>query len=233
VRKGDGVIRRIAGVVVRPRATLVEVASRPAWVATWGFILIAWTLCGGWLLASDIGRQALIDERVRVVETFGGTVSDAQYQALQSNPPYWVYLTSGNRALLLPLTTLAVAVAVWLVANGDGGAATFSQALALVVHASVVLLIGQLLATPLHYVRESLTSPLNLTAVLPFMEEGTFRARMFGAVDLFALWWAVLLAMSLSILTRRRVGRYLLAITVAFLGFGGVVAALIAASGGS
>jgi len=74
---------------------------------------------------------------------------------------------------------------------------------------------------------------LNLSAVLPLMEEGTFRTRLFGTIDLFALWWAVLLAVSLSILTGRRVGRYLTAIAVVFLGFGGVVAAIIAASGGS
>ena len=40
-------------------------------------------------------------------------------------------------------------------------ATRFSQALAIAVHSSVVLVIGQLVATPLHYVRESLTSPLN------------------------------------------------------------------------
>ena len=226
-------IRRIAGVIVRPRATLHELAARPAWVATWAFILITWALCGGWLLASDIGQQALIDERVRVIEAFGGTVSDADYQALLLRPPLWVYVTSGGRALLLPVTTLAVAVGLWLVARAEGAKATLNQAMSLVVHASVVLLIGQVIATPLHYVRESLTSPLNLSAVLPFMEEGSFQARLFGTIDLFALWWAVLLALSLSILTRRRLGRYLTATAVVFLGFGGVVAALIAAFGGS
>ena len=226
-------IRRIAGVIVRPRATLDELAARPVWAATWAFILITWAFCGGWLLASDIGQQALIDERVRVIEAFGGSVSDAEYQALLLRPPVWVYATSGGRALLLPVTTLLVAVAMWLVARAEGASATLTQALSLAVHASVVLLIGQVIATPLHYVRESLTSPLNLSAVLPLMEEGTFRTRLFGTIDLFALWWAVLLAVSLSILTGRRVGRYLTAIAVVFLGFGGVVAAIIAASGGS
>ncbi len=226
-------IRRIAGVVVRPRATLAELAARPAWVATWAFILITWALFGGWLITSEIGQQALIDERVRVLEAFGGTVSDAAYRELQSSPPYWVYLTSGGRLLLTPLVTLVVAIGVMAAARLEGAAATLTQALALVVHASVVLLLGQIVATPLHYVRESLTSPLNLTAVLPFMEEGTFRARLFGTLDLFALWWAGLIAQSLSILTGRRVGRYLTVLALVFLGFGGVVAALIAMSGGS
>lgn len=226
-------IRRIAGVVIHPRATLAELAARPAWVATWAFILITWALLGGWLVASEIGQQALIDERVRVLEAFGGTVSDAEYRELQSRPPNWVYLTSGGRLLLTPPVTLLVAVACWAAARLEGGAATLTQALSLVVHASVVLLLGQIIATPLHYVRESLTSPLNLTAVLPFMEEGTFRARLFGTLDLFAIWWAALIALGLSILTGRRIGRYLTVLTLVFLGFGGVVAALIAALGGA
>lgn len=225
-------IRRIAGVLLRPRATLEELAARPVWVATWTVILLTWALCGGLLLASEIGQQALIDERVRVIEAFGGTVSSADYQALLLRPPYWVYLTSGGRALLLPVTTLLVAIACWVMARADGAAATFTQALALVVHASVALLVGQVVATPLHYARESLTSPLNLSAVLPFMEEGSFQARLFGTLDLFAVWWGALLAVGLSILTRRRVGRYLAGLAILFVGFGGVVAAIIAVSGG-
>jgi hypothetical protein len=212
---------------------MADVVARPAWVVTWAFILITWAIIGGWLVWTEIGQQALIDERVRVLEDFGGTVSDADYRALQSQPPYWVYLTSGGRLLLTPPLTLLVAVAMWAGARVEGAKATLPQALAVVVHASVVLLLGQVVATPLHYVRETLTSPLNLTAVLPFMEEGTFRARLFGALDLFALWWGVLLALGLALMTGKRIGRYLTVLTIVFLAFGGVVAALIAALGGT
>ena len=54
-------------------------------------------------------------------------------------------------------------------------AAPVVQALSIVVHATVVLLIGQVIVTPLHYVRESLTSPLNLAAALPAMDDGAGR----------------------------------------------------------
>ena len=107
----------------------------------------------------------------------------------------------------------------------------FQQALAIVVHASVVLLLGQLIATPLHYVRESLTSPLNLAAVLPLMEDGTAPARFFGSLDLFALWWAGLLAIGLSVLTRRRTMRYVWSIAGVYLAFAAVVAGLTTAVG--
>lgn len=225
-------IRRIAGMVIRPRTTLAELALRPAWVATWLLILLGWAICGGWLLRTDIGRQALVDERVRVIEVFGGAVSDEEYAALLARPPWWVYFTSGGRILLTPEMTLVAAAALWVVARFDGANASFSQALAMAVHASVILLLGQLIATPLHYVRESLTSPLNMAAILPLMEEGTLRARFFGSLDFFALWWAGLLALGLSVLTRRRVGRYMWPVTMVYLGFAGMVAGAIAVFGG-
>jgi Yip1 domain len=227
------VIRRIAGMVMRPRATLAELAARPAWAATWLFILIVWALCGGSLLRTDIGTQALVDERVRVVEAFGGTVTDDQYAALQARPPWWVYFTSGGRLLLTPVVTIVVAGVIWWAARAAGTAASWSQALSMTVHANVVLLLGQLIATPLHIVRESLTSPLNLAAILPFMEEGTLRARFFGSLDFFALWWAVLVAMALSVLTGRRVGHYAWRVTAVYAAFAGVIAAAIGVLGGA
>ena len=227
-------IRRIAGVLVRPRATLAELIKAPAWVATWLVILVVWAACGGWLLSTDIGRQAVVDERVRVIETFGGTVTDAQYAALQARAALVgvfhqrradVVDTAGN---LDRLPWACGWSRVWSACS-----ASLSQALALVVHASVVLLVGQLVATPLHYVRESLTSPLNLAAILPLMEEGTVPTRFFGTMDFFALWWMGLLALGLSVLTGRRPGRYLLAVAALYASFAAVVAALIAVIGGA
>jgi hypothetical protein len=228
-----GLIRRVAGIIGRPRPTLAELAARPAWVDTWLLILSAWALCGWWLLSSDIGQQALVDERVRVIETLGGTVSDDEYKALRAEPPWWVYFTSGSRILMTPPLTIAVALALWLVARVDDGEVRFSQTLAMAVHASVVLLLGQLIATPIHVIRESLTSPLNLAAVLPLMEEGTLATRFAGTLDLFAIWWAGLLAFGLSVLTRRPVTRYGWPIVALFLTFAAAATAVTSAVGGT
>ena len=226
-------IRRLAGVVSRPRTTLAEVVLAPKWAVTWSVILGIWALAGAGLLSTDVGRQALVDERVRAVEAFGGTIDDVEYASLEASPPWWVYAASGSRMLLTPPVTLITAVAVWLAARRDGTDATFSQALALVVHANVALLVGQLIATPLHYVRESLTSPLHLAAILPLMEEGSPQARFFGTMDLFALWWAGLLAVGLSVLTGQRVGRYLAPLAAVFAVFAAVVAVAVMAMGGA
>ena len=226
-------VARIAGVILRPRATFAEVVQRPRWGGTWLGILLVWAACGGWLLSTDIGRQSLVDERVRVVESIGGTVSDAEYAALQADPPWWIYFTSGGRLLLAPPTTVLVAALLFALGRTAGAQPTLTQTLAIAVHATVALALGQLIATPLHYVRESLTSPLNLAAVLPLMEAGTLPARFFGTIDLFAVWWATLLAVGLSSLTGQRVRDYAWRIAAVFLVFAAFSATLTVAMGGA
>lgn len=228
-----GLIRRITGVVLRPRATFASLVHQPAWIGTWLVILLVWSLCGGWLLATDVGQLALVDEHVRAVEAFGGDITDAEYAALLEAPPWWVYFTSGGRALLFPLTTMAVAALLLVSARAGGTRATMNQAMAIVVHASVALVIGQLVATPLHYVRESLTTPLNLATVLPLMEEGTLPARFFGTIDVFAVWWAGLMAIGLAALTGQHARKYAWRFAVIFLAFAAVTATAIVVMGGA
>jgi Yip1-like protein len=227
------VIRRLAGVIVRPRHIFAELIREPAWIDTWLAILAVTALCAVTLLTSDVGQQAVVDERERVIETFGGTIDDAQHHVLLENPPYWVYFTSGSRTLLLPVVTLAAAAGCWLAARSASTPARFVQALSIVVHASVVLALGQLIAAPVHYGRESLTSPFNLGAVLPLVQEGTAAGRFFGVVDLFAVWWLGLIAVGLATLTGRPVRRYVISFAAMYAGFAAVMAGVIAALGGT
>lgn len=199
--------------------------------ATWALLLCLWGGAAWILLSAPVGRQALVDERVRVVEAVGGTVDDAAYSALQARPPYWIYLSSGGRALLFPAVTLAVAVGLylWLGRRGAG----FLAALSVAVHASLALVAQQLVATPLHMVRESLTSPFNLAALLPFFDEGSLPARFFGTIELFGLWWAWLLAVGCAALAGRRARDFVLPLTGVYVGVAAIIAGLVVLTGGS
>ena len=76
---------------------MAELAARPVWADTWLVILLLGAVCASILLSTDVGRQAIVDERVRVIETFGGVVSEARYAEWQAAPPWWVYFASGGR----------------------------------------------------------------------------------------------------------------------------------------
>lgn len=224
-------MRRLMGVLWRPRATMAEVASRPVFITTWIVILLIVAVCGAALLSTRVGRQALVDERVRVVEALGGRVDDAAYAALQTDPPTLVYLTSGGRLLVTPPLTLLVALGLVALAALDGARIRYVVALAVAVHASVVLAVQQLAAAPLHYLRESLISPTTIAGLMPMLDEGSWPARVLGSVDVFGLWWMWLLSLGLAGATGTPARRYAWRLVLVYLGIAAIVATVFAGMG--
>ena len=225
-------MRRVTGVLLHPRSTMAEVVRHPAFITTWVVILLAVVVCGGLLLSTPVGLQSLVDERVRVTEAVGGRVDDAAYARMKANPPLAVYLTSGGRLLLTPPVTIVVAAGLLVLARLDGAAVTFVTALAITVHATVVLALQQIIATPVHYAYESLTSPTNLAGILRLFDEGTWPARLFGTIDVFGLWWMWLLSVGLAAATAKPASRYLWRLLAVYVGVAVLVAAVFAVLGG-
>ena len=150
----------------------------------------------------------------------------------RSDPPVSIYLTSGGRLLLTPPVTILVTAGLVALARFDGARVTFVTALAIAVHATVVLAVQQVLATPLHYVNESLTSPTNLAGLLRVFDEGSVPARLFGTIDVFGLWWMWLLAVGLAAATGRPARQYIWRLLAVYVGVAAIVAAVFAVLGG-
>jgi len=224
-------MRRVTGVLLRPRATMAEVVRHPVFLTTWVVVLLAVIVCGGLLLSTQVGQQALVDERVRMTEALGGRVDDADYARLEAAPPVSIYLTSGGRLLLTPPVTLLVAAGLMVLARLDGVGLTYVTALAIAVHATVVLGLQQIVATPLHYVAESLTSPTNLAGMLRMFDEGTLPARLFGSIDVFGLWWMWLLSVGLAAAAGKPARRYLWRLLAVYVGVAALVAGVFAVLG--
>jgi hypothetical protein len=236
-------MRRVTGVLMHPRATMAEVVRHPTFITTWVVVLLVVILCGGLLLSTQVGQQALVDERVRVIEALGQRVEDAEYARLQANPPVSIYLTSGGRLLLMPPITVLIAAGVMALARIDGVRVPYLTALAIVVHATVVLALQQVVATPLHYLAESLTSPTNVAGILRMFDEGTLPARLFGTIDVFGLWWVWLLSVGLAAAAAslddardspersRSARRYLWRLLAVYVGVAAIVAAAFAILG--
>lgn len=214
---------------------MAEVVRHPAFITTWGVVLLVVAVCAGLLLSTPVGQQLLVDERVRVTESLGGRVDDATYARLQNDPPVSIYLTSGGRLLLTPPVTIAVAVGVMALARrdrgGNGARVTFVTALGIAVHATVVLALQQLIATPLHYAYESLTNPTNLAGLLGVFDEGSWPARLFGAIDVFGLWWLWLLALGLAAATGRPARRYIWTLLAVYISVAAIVAVVFVVLG--
>jgi hypothetical protein len=94
--------------------------------------------------------------------------------------------------------------------------------------------VQQIFIFPLNYARESMSSATNLGLLVPFLDEGNLLARFLGTIDLFIIWWLVVLSIGIGVLFRRKTAP----IFWSFMGVYVVIALVIAlvmrgASGGA
>jgi hypothetical protein len=131
--------------------------------------------------------------------------------------------------------TLITAGLLFAIFNaGLGGDASFKQVFSVVTHAGVVMLLQALLVMPLNYVRESTTSAFNLAVFLPMLDESSLAARFLGMIDLFLVWWVIVLAIGLAVLYRRRTGPVVTGLLIAYVVIAGGIALIMrAVAGGS
>jgi hypothetical protein len=179
------------------------------------------------VLATDVGRTALVDQWERAALAFGQDVDDGKYAQFQtfarSGPVYGLAM-----ALIYgPVITLAVASLVFvLFRGGRDRAVSYSQVLSVMSHAGVILAIRQIVAAPISYLRETTASATSLVVWFPALDAASAVGRFVGAFDLFVLWWVVLLAVGVAVLYERRVRP----LAVTFLGVYAGVALLLAAT---
>ncbi len=178
-------------------------------------------------LATGVGQVALVDQWERTALAFGQDVDDARYaefQALSRNGPLYGVATALVGG---PVLTMAMAALIFGVFRGKGGrTVSYSQVLAVMAHASVILAIRQIVAAPVSFARETTASATSLGVWFPALDQASPLARFVGAVDVFVIWWVVLVALGVAVLYERQARR----LAAAFLGVYAGVALLLAAT---
>jgi hypothetical protein len=219
---------RVLGILSRPRLTLQEVASHPRWAA----LLVALTLltaaAGALVSATEVGQLALVDQWERTALAFGQTVDDAQYADLLAWSRLGPAVAAGNALLTGPGLALVVSLLVFVWLRRRAATTSFSQVLAVVVHAGVVLAVGRLVAAPLVYARETTASATTVGAWFPSLDEASPIARFLGAIDLFTVWWAVVLGIGVAVLSGQRARTCAAWLVSAYVGIALVLAAVMA-----
>lgn len=196
------------------------------------------------LMATGVGRQALTDQWVRRAEAFGQNVTDdlyAQFERLGSHGLEAATLTSVASGPILALVLAAGMPVVFrrhgVRAGSDPAPTPYLQALAVVVHANVILVVRDVVAAPVNYLRESIASPLTLGTLVPMLDESSLAARFLSMIDLFFVWWLIVLAIGTSVLYRRAARPVALTYLALYVAVATVMAAAMAMftwmSGGS
>ena len=188
---------------------------------------------------TGVGRQALVDQWERTAFAFGRDLDDEQYARLVAASEYGAAYATLRAVAAGPVLTCVLAGVIVGVFNaarvGDatGREATYRQTLAVVAHAGVILMLRQVVAMPLNYSRETLSSPTTLGQLFPIFDEASLPARFLGALDLFVIWWVVVLAIGVALLYRRSARSIAVAFIGAYLAFAALLAIVMAATGGT
>ena len=197
------VLRRIAGIIRRPRSTLQAVAAAPRWAGLLALLFLVSFSLSAAFFATDVGQLALVDQWERTAIAFGQPVDDARYAEFQEWSARGVPYAALTSLAAGPLAAIGLSAILFGVFTAwRGGRASFNQVFAVVVHASVILTLRQLISTPVNYARESVGSPTTLVGLLSGIDEGSPVARLFGLIDVFVLWWLIVLTVGVAVLYR-------------------------------
>jgi hypothetical protein len=232
--EGASAPARLFGVLFTPRKTYADIAAHPRWLGAFIVIVLLSSAVAAGFLATDVGRNALIDQQIAQAEAYGRPLNQAQIDRIEQMSPYFKYLTPFLQLVGLALGALVVAGISFAVFNaGLGSDQTFKQTFAVVVYSGVIFVVRALFSTPLAYARETLSSGTSLAVFAPFLDESSFATRALGSIDLFVLWWIVSLAIGLGVLHHRRTGSIATTLIAVYLAIGVVVAAVKTAVSGA
>lgn len=196
---------RFIGILTAPGETYRSVVAHPKWLGMLVLTTLIMAVCTSLPMMTEEGQQAAVDAQVRQMESMGRQVNDQMYEGLQRSRGFMPYMTAGGVVVMGPLMAAIMAGILFAIFNaGMGGEASYKQVFTVLVHASVISAAGQLFTGPLNYFRGQVTSATNLAVMLPMLEEGSFFARLAGMIDLFVIWWLVVLSIGLAVLYRRR-----------------------------
>ena len=225
---------RIIGVVRAPRTTFETVAGAPLWAGVLATTFLVMVSSTALVLETNVGRLALLDQLERTAIAFGQPPDDRQYAALEDvseNGVGYAVVTSLVTGPLLAVALSAALYGIFRVAAGAG--ATYRQVLAVVAHASVILALRQVIAAPVTYARETIASPMTLSLFFTMLDEASPLARFAGTVDLFVIWWVVVLAVGMSVLYRRPARRLALVFVGVYIVLAILLAVVMMSTGGT
>lgn len=234
VSSQPGLPARIAGVIFSPRATYAAVAARPRVLGALLFVLAVGAIGTFVFLSTEVGRNAMIDQQIEQMRSFGANVTDQTIDVLERRAASGRFIGPIFQGVFITLVALIISGLAFAVFNAVmGGEASFKHVFAIVAHSGVIITLSQLFGLPLAYAREKMSGATNLGVFLPFLDENSFAARALGAVDLFILWWIVSLAIGLGVLYRKRTAPIATTLIVIYVAIGVIIAAIKTAVSGA
>ena len=216
---------RLAGVLFAPRNTYAAIAARPRAFGALAVSIAVIMACQYAFMSAEIGRELVLEQQVRTMESFGMTVTDEMYDQFADRLERTGVFGLLSTLVSFPIVNALVAgLLLGVFTMLLGGSGTFRQLYAVLAHAAIIIAVQQLFTTPLSLASEQMAGA-NLGIFFPMLEETSFIARLLGAIDLFLIWWLVNVAIGIAVVYKRRTGP----VAIGLLSVYAVIALVLAA----
>jgi hypothetical protein len=220
------VFARFAGIILSPRSTFQSVVAHPKWLTMYLMVAVITAFFAALPMTTEAGKQAALDHQVAQREAFGMQTSDEAYEQMRKGMEFAPYFTGGAILVFSIVMSLVIAGVLWAVFNAAlGGDAAYKQILAVLIHAGAISALQQIFTGPINYFRGAVTSATSLAALMPVFDDKSFAGKLAGAIDVFLIWYVIVLAIGLAVLYRRTTQP----IAIALLAIYAVIAVAIAA----
>jgi hypothetical protein len=200
-------------------------------------LTVAAAVSNATVMSTSVGQQALVDQWERTALAFGQVVDDSRYAELQAASRNGALYGIVSAVANVPLLIVAAALAIRGIFGRPGGprpdAGGFRTVMAVVTHTGVILALRVIVSAALAYVRETTTSATSLGIWFPAFDEAAPLARLLGLIDLFAIWWVVVLAIGVSVIYRRPATTLALGFIAGYAALAAALAIIMAALGSS
>lgn len=204
---GPGLFSRLIGVILSPGETFKHIVRTPKVSGALFVICTAAALAQGLPQFTESGKAAALEMQVQQTERWTGQpINDQQYAALQKQSQYGPYLALIGSFIFVPFASVLMTLILWVVFNAImGGTASFKHVMAVLVHSQVITTLSALVSAPIMYARGQMSASgiANLGGLASSLDESSFLARFLGMIDLFVIWWVVVLAIGLATLYKR------------------------------
>ena len=199
-----GLLARAVGVIVSPRETYADIAAHPRVLGTLAVVLLIVVGASTAFLLTEVGKNALFDQQLRTMESFGIRINDQMYDRLEQQLQWAPYIAALSLVLFPVVWAIVAGIILAVFSAVMGGDGTFKQVYAIVVHAGFLIALQQLFVAPLNYARQLMSSPTNLAVFFPFLDERSFPAMLLGGLDLFYIWLIVNLSIGIGVLYKKK-----------------------------
>ncbi|HKT80534.1 MAG TPA: YIP1 family protein [Vicinamibacterales bacterium] len=227
-------IARAVGVVFSPRETYADVAAYPTVLVALLIVLTVMLGAQAIFTATDLGRDLMIEEGVRMIERFGLQVTDQMYAQIERQASQtWIRSVVGGAVFLTMFAAILAGVLFAIFNAIMGGNARFKQVFSIVVHSGYLLALQTLFIYPMFYAKQSMSSPTSLAVFLPGLDPETFVGRIVGGIDFFRLWWIVNLSIGVGVLYKRKSSPIITSMLIVYALIVLAVAAISAAFSGA